>query len=52
MGFKIDDQIKVDRSAGYTNIAAENSKPIYVIATNEAAYMIKKAGELIDEAGR
>ena len=48
MGFKIDNDIKVDRSAGYTNIAAEGSKPIYVIATNEANYMIKKAGELLD----
>ncbi|MDO4759824.1 MAG: hypothetical protein Q4A33_00810 [Candidatus Saccharibacteria bacterium] len=52
MGFKIDDQIKVDRSAGYTNIAAEGSKPIYVIATNEAAYMIKKAGELVDKIAK
>lgn len=47
MGFKIDQEIAVDRKAG-TNIAAEGSKPIYVIATNEAAYMIKKAGEIID----
>lgn len=48
MGFKIDTEVKVDRSAGYTNIATAESKPIYVIATNEAAYMIKKAGELLD----
>ena len=48
MGFKIDESIVVDRKAG-TNIAAKESKPIYVIATNEAAYMIKKAGEIIDE---
>jgi acetate kinase len=48
MGFKIDSDIKIDRSAGYTNIAAEGSKPIYVIATNEANYMIKKASELLD----
>ncbi len=47
MGFKIDQGIAVDRKAG-TNIAAEGSKPIYVIATNEAAYMIEKAGEIID----
>ena len=47
MGFKIDSEIVVDRKAG-TNIAAEGSKPIYVIATNEAAYMIEKAGEIID----
>ena len=47
MGFKINPEIIVDRKAG-TNIAAEGSKPIYVIATNEAAYMIKKASELID----
>lgn len=48
MGFKVDDDIKIDRAAGYTNIAAEGSKPIYIIATNEANYMIKKAGELLD----
>lgn len=47
MGFEINNEITVDRKAG-TNIAAENSKPIWVIATNEAAYMIKKAGEIID----
>ena len=48
MGFKIDSDIKIDRATGYTNIAAEGSKPIYVIATNEANYMIKKASELLD----
>lgn len=47
MGFEIDGEIPVDRKAG-TNIAAKDSKPIYVIATNEAAYMIKKAGEIVD----
>ena len=31
-----------------TNVAEDDSKPIYVIPTNEAAYMIKKAGELLD----
>lgn len=51
MGFKINPEIPIDRKAG-TNIAADGSKPIWVIATNEAAYMIKKAGELLDEAGR
>ncbi|MBR3180449.1 hypothetical protein IKF57_02920 [Candidatus Saccharibacteria bacterium] len=48
MGFKINDDIKIDKSAGYTNFAAAKSKPIYVIPTNEAAYMIKKAAELLD----
>lgn len=48
MGFKIKDDIKMDKSLGYTNVAADDSKPIYVIPTNEAAYMIKKAGELLD----
>lgn len=48
MGFKIDSDVKIDRAAGYTNIADEDSKPIYVIATNEANYMIKKASELLD----
>ncbi|MDO4612087.1 MAG: hypothetical protein Q4B29_01335 [Candidatus Saccharibacteria bacterium] len=49
MGFKIDDSIKLDKSKGYTNIAAEGSKPIYIIPTNEAAYMIKMAGKILDE---
>ncbi|MDO4508067.1 MAG: hypothetical protein Q4B65_01635 [Candidatus Saccharibacteria bacterium] len=49
MGFKIRDDVKVDKVKGYVNAAAEGSKPIYIIPTNEAAYMIKKAGELLDE---
>ena len=49
MGFKIKDDVKLDKSAGFTNMADEDSKPIYVIPTNEAAYMIKKAAELLDE---
>lgn len=49
MGFKIKDDIKLDKSAGFTNMADEDSKPIYVIPTNEAAYMIKKAAELLNE---
>lgn len=48
MGFKIKDDVKLDKSAGFTNMADEDSKPIYVIPTNEAAYMIKKAAELIE----
>lgn len=49
MGFKIRDDVALDKANGYTNVAAEGSKPIYVIPTNEAAYMIWKAGELLDE---
>ena len=49
MGFAIDDEIAVDRKAG-TDISTKESKPIYVIATNEAAYMIEKASELVDAA--
>jgi len=48
MGFKIKNDAKMDKSKGYTNIAEEGSKPIYIIPTNEAAYMIKKAAELLD----
>ena len=48
MGFKIKAEAAMDKKAGYTNIAEEGSKPVYIIATNEAAYMIKKASELID----
>ena len=48
MGFKIRDDVMLDKSAGYANVAADGSKPIYVISTNEAAYMIKKASELLD----
>ena len=49
MGFKIKNDATIDRSRGYANIAEDGSKPIYVIPTNEAAYMIKKAGELLDD---
>ena len=48
MGFKIKNDVEIDKSKGYANVAEEDSKPIYVIPTNEAAYMIKKAGELLD----
>ena len=48
MGFKLKNDIKLDKSAGYANVAEDDSKPVYVIPTNEAAYMIKKAGELLD----
>ena len=48
MGFKIKNDVEIDKSKGYANVAEDDSKPIYVIPTNEAAYMIKKAGELLD----
>ena len=47
-GFKVRSDVKLDKSKGYANIAEEGSKPVYIIPTNEAAYMIKKAAELID----
>ena len=49
MGFNIKSDISVDKSKGYANIAEDGSKPVYIIPTNEAAYMIQKAGELLDE---
>lgn len=49
MGFKIKNDATIDRSKGYGNVADDGSKPIYVIPTNEAAYMIKKAGEMLDD---
>lgn len=49
MGFKLKNDAAMDKSKGYTNVAEEDSKPVYVIPTNEAAYMIKKASELIDQ---
>lgn len=48
MGFKIKNEVSLDKSKGYANVAAEDSKPIYIIPTNEAAYMIKKASELLE----
>ena len=48
MGFRLKNDASVDKSAGYANVAEDGSKPIYVIPTNEAAYMIKKATELLD----
>lgn len=46
--FKIKDDVQLDKSKGYADLSTEDSKPIYVIPTNEAAYMIRKAGELLD----
>ena len=48
MGFKLKNDAAMDKSKGYTNVAEDGSKPVYVIPTNEAAYMIKKASELVD----
>ena len=48
MGFKIKNDVAIDKSKGYANIAEEGSKPVYIIPTNEAAYMIKKASEMLD----
>lgn len=48
MGFKLKNDAAVDKSKGYGNVAEAGSKPIYIIPTNEAAYMIKKASELLD----
>ena len=48
MGFKLKNDAAMDKAKGYTNVAEEGSKPVYVIPTNEAAYMIKKASELLD----
>lgn len=48
MGFSIKNDVKLDKTKGFANAADENSKPIYIVPTNEAAYMIKKAGEIID----
>ncbi len=50
MGFELKNEMILGEMKGYMNVATENSKPIYVIPTNEAAYMIKKATELLDEA--
>lgn len=50
MGFKINNSAVIDKSKGYANLATEKSKPIYVIPTNEAGYMIKKASELVDSS--
>ncbi len=48
MGFKVKNDAVIDKTKGYGNIAEDGSKPIYVVPTNEAAYMIKKAGEMLD----
>ena len=48
MGFELKNDAIVDKSKGYANIAEADSKPVYVIPTNESAYMIKKASEMLD----
>ncbi|MBR0430852.1 hypothetical protein IJJ05_00995 [Candidatus Saccharibacteria bacterium] len=52
MGFKIKNDAVLDKTKGYVNIAEEGFKPVYIIPTNEAAYMIKKAGELLDDLAK
>lgn len=49
MGFKLKNDAVVDRSKGCADIADAGSKPIYVIPTNESAYMIKSASQLLDQ---
>lgn len=49
MGFKLKNDAAMDKSKGYTNVAEDGSKPVYIVPTNEAAYMIKKASELVDQ---
>ena len=51
-GFKIKSDAKLDKTKGYVNVADDESKPIYIIPTNEAAYMIKKASELVDDMAK
>ena len=48
MGFKLKNDVVMDKTKGYTNVAEDDSKPVYVIPTNEASYMIRKASELLD----
>lgn len=48
LGFEIREGAKIETGEDFANVAAEGSRPIYVIPTNEAAYMIKRAGELLD----
>ena len=48
MGFEIDNSMRVDKIEDYINVAKKESKPIYIIPTNEASYMIKEASKLLD----
>lgn len=48
MGFKVDDKVSTNEIKEYVNIAKQKSKPIYVMPTNEAAYMISEASKLLD----
>lgn len=48
LGFETKPEVATGKEVGFVNIATEESKPIYVIPTNEAAYMIKKASELLE----
>ena len=50
LGFSMDDtKNKGDFSCRHTNIAAEGSKPIWVIRTDEFEEMIRKATILLDK---
>lgn len=49
LGFAIDEQKNVaDMPERHTNIAAEGSKPVWVIRTDEFEEMIRRAGAILD----
>ncbi len=52
MRFRMKKDVVIDKTSGYVNVAEEDSRPIYIIPTNEAAYMIEKAGEMVDELAK
>ena len=50
LGFALDEGKNVaDMSERATNVAAEGSKPVYVIRTDEAGEMIRRASEILDK---
>ena len=50
LGFAINEEKNVDEMPErHTNIAAEGSKPIWVIRTDEFEEMIRRAGEILDQ---
>ena len=50
LGFALDDEKNIgDMPERHTNIAAEGSKPIYVIRTDEFEEMIRRANDLLED---
>ncbi len=51
LGFALDEQKNIaELTERHANIAADGSKPVYIVKTDETAEMIEQASALLDES--